>query len=174
MKNLNTYIIEKFKINKGTLSNSHLFSKGDPIYRVCYYENVGYKTYKILLGCNNSEELFYFTEIKNDKIYFINNDSEHKEVCFESESNVRINSNGFYETDSGEKARVVYLNYRDAIHLLEDIFYLDFAKNASKLKDYFDKDDDIPYERLEIFDKPIYINKCLNVFKKYKQKHEKS
>ena len=174
MKNLNSYIFEKFKINKDTLAKSRerLFEKGEPIYRISYTAYPSYNTYKITLNANDNPVLLKFAEIKNDRIYFISN-ATGLTTCFGDENDLKINSNGFYEVSGAEYKKVIYLNYRDAIDILENIF-LNFSDNKEKLKDYFDKDDEINYKNLYLAKTLTFIKNSITELKKYKEEHEKS
>ena len=177
MNNLKEYIIEKFKINKDTIksSKSHLFKKGDPIYRL----SIRTSDWLFTIGFNRLPKLVFFIRKKENRVCFLSNKPGQEEAWFTGESVLIENNNSFYEAYGRNKADIpimsVYLNCEDAIYVLENIL-LNFENRKKELKDYFNDTDEIDYSKLHLNDKYTkeFIQDSLNEFKKYKKEHEKS
>jgi len=177
MKDFNTYIIEKLKINKDTKLPG--FYPGSIILCVAFYNRrrpgstpyLEIKTYP-----------FELIKISTDKIYYYGYDNNRMV------QSVVKNSNDFYEyygrENIGSCRRAIFLDAEDGIKFMN---YLknEYENNFGKLYKYFDNDDDFldDYEIIingkekidEVIDKlngkipiteKLHINKDTKIFDK--------
>lgn len=159
MKKLNSYIIEKFKINKDTKVTYDEFKRGDPIMRIAVFS---YKSNVSKLEINN---IIYFYEILDGRIKFSILKDKNVIDSYPFEGNMFINSNGYLEF-TGESSiwngYVIYLPKEKAIKFLKDIA-LNFDKEKDKINEYFDKDDLFNSLTIRGYDKDN-IKKLINLY----------
>ena len=148
MINLNTYIIEKLKINKDVLDHT-LFSEGEKIIRVEISEKWNYVIFPFDNTARGTEGHYYiFKEIQNKKMYFkvpkndwsINGKKDLDN--YPKEKKLKENSKGYYETQESNNDKihpwyleVIYLNKKDSIDFIENVY---LKHDVEKLRKYFD------------------------------------
>ena len=153
MKKINTYIIEKLKINNDSTINHHNLKYGDVMLRVLYnnYRGMrGDKKCKILLGGAGEYMPYFFHGIgeEGDITFTHWNVKAFGHVDrYPNEKDIFVNSNGFYEYNFSKPEQekycyALYLDKETGISFIKDIC-LDFDNNQNKLKQYFDQKDNI-------------------------------
>lgn len=152
MKQLNDYIIEKFKISKD-ITNQEEYEEGDYLLRV-FISNSNYKNYNesgllysIEIGLSNNA-LAIFSELKENKFIFINHKTGTKDH-YDYEMKYEINSNGYLEFDNVTKPAYysfksisLYLKPNVALNFLNEIL-----NDKSNIKKYIFNYVDKKYEK---------------------------
>ena len=139
MRNINTYILEKLKIDK-SVSIKHLLNENDKMLMVVLRVTPDESYIKINIG------IYQNLEEKNGKLN-ISYKTSYSSTVFNVET--RLNDNDFYEVEKHEKDDLygLFLPIEDGIKFIEDIC-LEPSKgtsyiitNIKELYKYFDPND---------------------------------
>ena len=139
MRNINTYILEKLKIDK-SVSIKYLFKENDKILMVVLRVTPDEKYIRIHNG------IYKNVEEKDGKLNISYKTTDSSD---EFSQEIRLNDNDFYEVEKHEKNDLygLFLPVKDGIKFIEDIC-LEPSKgtsyiitNIKELYKYFDTDD---------------------------------
>lgn len=162
MKNLNSYILEKFRISKNTKAQyKSIFEKGDKILRVIFWLDKGYSARVEV--CPVVE----FSRFSEDKtiLYYIEN-GEEDQWSGMSDITYELNSNGIYEYVA-QKTRgcvVLFFDKEYGVRFIDDSIkniHIGFVKK--ELEEYLDKED------IQVINNRLDINNSIEELERYKK-----
>lgn len=132
MKELNQYILEKFKISKNIVSiedTNISFSKGDKLLKIEYLiKDNDYNTFIaeiVIFENNESDDKFTYHSRRDGKVIT---------------NSLFVNSNGYYESINKDE-KTIFLPKEIGLKFIEDLGDQNGKTIGKFLKDYYDKDD---------------------------------
>lgn len=163
MKNLNSYILEKFRISKNTkVEYKSELKKGDKILRVIFWFDSS--IYSSRLEVCPVVEFSRFSEDKTI-LYYIKNGEESKWV---GQSNItyELNSNGIYEyADQNTRDNVVlFFDKEYGVHFIDDsIKNIENGFSKKELEEYLDRED------IKVINNKLDIANSIEELERYKK-----
>lgn len=159
MKNINSYILEKFKINKSTINSGHSLEEGKTVVKVIFRVSEEKKFVQIDISVPRK-----IVKIEEDKIVYTYFKNPKDSSAWDINNKKNKNSKGYLQDNFKNEEDIVsiFLNENDSIDYLEDC--LNNIETPDKtfitrLVDYKDK------EKLE--GKKIVICTTKNTIERY-------